>query len=121
MFYAESNSTLSSLAFNSTTKEISFTASGPSGSTGYVSFLISKSLTGNATDFKVYLDGEEIQCNVTELSDSLLIFFQYTHSTHEVLIKLATVTIPELPPWVLLPLLGACALSAFIVRRKKAH
>jgi hypothetical protein len=118
LFYVESNSTLSSLAFNSTTKEISFTASGPSGSTGYVSFLISKSLMGNATDFRVYLDGQEIQCSITELSDSLLIFFQYTHSTHDVLIRLPASAIPELPPWVLLPLLGACALLAFIARRK---
>jgi hypothetical protein len=36
VFFVESNSTISALAFNSTSSELSFTASGPSGTSGYV-------------------------------------------------------------------------------------
>jgi hypothetical protein len=90
LFLAESNSTLSSLAFNSTSKEIGFTASGPSGTTGYVRFIILKELMQNITDFKVFLDGKQLQFTVTSEGEKHVLYFQYSHSSHNILIKMLT-------------------------------
>jgi hypothetical protein len=98
LFLAESNSTLSSLAFNSTSKEISFTASGPSETTGYVRFIISKTLMENLTDFRVFLDGQQIQFTASSEGEMQFLYFQYSHSSHSILIKMAssaTVGSPE--------------------------
>jgi len=57
VFSVTSNSTVSALAFNSTSRELSFTASGSSGTSGYVKVAIAKNLVSNATNIKVYLDG----------------------------------------------------------------
>jgi hypothetical protein len=88
VFLAESNSTLSSLAFNSDSKEIRFTASGPSGTTGYVRFVVSKTLLENLTEFQVYLDGQQVEFTATSEGDSQVLYFQYSHSSHDILIKL---------------------------------
>jgi hypothetical protein len=90
LFLAESNSTLSSLAFNSTSKEIGFTASGPSGTTGYVRFVILKKVMENLTDFKVFLDGKQIQFTATSEGEMYVLYFQYSHSSHNILIKMLT-------------------------------
>jgi hypothetical protein len=90
LFLAESNSTLSSLAFNSTSKEISFTASGPSETTGYVRFIISNTLMENLTDFRVFLDGQQIQFTATSEGEMQVLYFQYSHSSHSILIKMLT-------------------------------
>jgi hypothetical protein len=55
-----SNSIVTSLAFNSTTSELSFAVSGPSETTGYVKVAIAKSLVSNAENIKVYLDGNQL-------------------------------------------------------------
>ncbi len=60
VFSVESNSTVSALAFNTTSSELSFTVSGPSGTKGYVKVSIAKSLVENVSDVKVYLDGERV-------------------------------------------------------------
>jgi hypothetical protein len=88
-FSVSSNSTVTSLAFNSTTSELSFTVSGPSETTGYVKVAIAKSLVSNAENIKVYLDGNQLNYEVTSNEDSWLLTFTYKHSTHQVMISLA--------------------------------
>lgn len=88
LMLAESNSTLSALTVNSDSGEISFSVSGPSGTSGYVRFLISKSLLGNTTNLKVYMDGKQVEYSASSLGDLQLLYFAYDHSTHEVMIKL---------------------------------
>ncbi len=102
-FLVESNSTLSALAFNSTSKDISFTASGPSGTTGFVRFVVSKTLMENLTDFRVYLDGHQVQFTVTSEAQTYVLFFQYNHSAHTVLVKMLTSVSPIHPDIVELP------------------
>ena len=93
LFAVSSNSTVTSLAFNSTTSVLSFTISGPSETTGYVKATIAKSLVSNAENIKVYLDGNQLNYEVTSNADSWLFSFTYTHSTHQVSIDLAANTI----------------------------
>jgi outer membrane protein assembly factor BamB len=104
LFSVSSNSTVTSLAFNSTTSELSFTVSGPSETTGYVKVAIAKSLVSNAENIKVYLDGNQLNYEVTSNEDSWLLTFTYKHSTHQVMISLATnaggVAFLSIEPWV---------------------
>jgi hypothetical protein len=104
LFTAESNSTLSSLAFNATSKEISFSVSGPTGSTGYVRFTISKALLGNQSDFKIYLDDRQVNFSVSTMGDMFVFYFEYHHSSHTITIALtnadysSSAVVPETPP-----------------------
>ena len=88
VFYVESNSTITELAYNSTSSELSFTASGPSGTTGYVKVTIAKNLVPNAANMKVYLDGNSIDYSVTEQANSWQLTFNYHHSSHRLTVYL---------------------------------
>jgi hypothetical protein len=120
LFFAESNSTLSALAFNSTSKEISFTVSGPSGTTGYTRFLISKELMENFTDFVVYLDGQPVEFTATSEGNFQSLYFEYTHSTHQVTIKPPDYHVPEFQSWIAVSLLMAVTSFAVLFFRKKS-
>jgi hypothetical protein len=88
-FFVNSNSTVSNLFFNSTSAELSFTVSGESETWGYVEVTISKTLVSSIQDVKVYLDGSPLSVAVTDDGDAWLLYFTYTHSTHDVLVSLA--------------------------------
>jgi hypothetical protein len=92
-FYTESNSTLSSLFFNASSNEVFFTVSGLSGTTGYVQFLISKTLIPDMNAIKVYLDQQQISCSISSLRDYWQVYFTYHHSEHEVVIKIPEMNI----------------------------
>lgn len=103
-FFVESNSTISELFFNSTSSELSFTASGASGTAGYVKVTIAKTLVSGVQKTKVYFDGSQLNVAITENADSWLLSFTYLHSTHKVTISLATnagdATSTGAEPWV---------------------
>ena len=83
-FSIVSNSTISQLAFNSASQELSFTASGPSGTTGFANVTISKTLISDISALQVYLDGSKISYTVTNFPTSWLIYITYHHSTHQI-------------------------------------
>ena len=89
VFSVTSNSTISQLSFNSDKKELTFTVSGQSGTTGYIDVYVPKTLLNETDDLKVYLDGNQIQYNVTPLSDGWLLHASYHHSSHTVKVSLA--------------------------------
>lgn len=88
VFSVSSNSTVSSLTFNSEEQELSFTVTGESGTTGYVDVYIAKSIIGDIANVKAYLDSDKIEYTATSVSDSWLLHFSYQHSTHEVILSL---------------------------------
>jgi hypothetical protein len=88
VFSVESNSTVSALAFNSTSSELNFRVSGPDGTEGYVKFTVAKSIVSDAANIKVYLDGKRMGYSASSLGDSWLLLFTYAHSTHDVAISL---------------------------------
>jgi hypothetical protein len=88
VFSVASNSTLGTLVFDSVKKELSFGVSGPSGTTGYVSVDIPKTLIANASALKVYLDGASILYLATQTEDSWLVSFIYSHSSHSIVMSL---------------------------------
>ena len=104
IFTLNSNSTISQFAFNSTTQELSFTASGPSGSTGYVEMYIPKTLITDISTLKAYVDGTQISFHSESQSDAWLITFNYSHSEHRVTMELGNADLQPIetstPPWI---------------------
>jgi hypothetical protein len=90
VFSVTSNSTVSSLVFNSTSRELSFTLTGPSGTSGYADVCIAKTLIQNASSIQVFLDGNKIDRAVTSIDDSRLFHFIYNHSSHHVTLNLGS-------------------------------
>jgi len=102
VFTVESNSTISDLAFNTTTSELHFTVSGQTGTKGYVKVTIAKSLMTNIADAKVYIDGNPTEYSAVSQDDSWILTLTYTHSTHSVAISLKTSTTPNITQWMYL-------------------
>jgi hypothetical protein len=121
IFSVESNSTISALAFNTTSLELSFTASGPTGTRGYTKVTIAKSLVANATNMRVYLDGNQTQYSIASTDDSWLLAFNYTHSTHKVTVDLNYTAVSELPSFIILPLLMMITLLTATVSKRKRN
>jgi peptidoglycan/xylan/chitin deacetylase (PgdA/CDA1 family) len=88
IFSVASNSTVSDLSFNSTSLKLSFTVSGPSGTTGLTNVTIAKTFVANVTNLKVFLDRNPLQYTTTETGDSWVVSFTYTHSTHYIMLAL---------------------------------
>ncbi|MCW4019014.1 MAG: hypothetical protein NWF00_10120 [Candidatus Bathyarchaeota archaeon] len=122
----KTNSTISEPIFNHTTSEVTFTVTGPSGTTGYVWCKIAENLIPHRDtekNVKVLLDGNQIYYMYTFDDGAWELYFEYNHSSHEVVISL-----PE-QPWTLLgisplawvALIAVVALTAVIVfwRRKQ--
>jgi hypothetical protein len=84
VFTVESNSTISELAFNTTDWALSFSASGPDGTTGYVRVTAAKTLVVSPEKIRVHLDGKQAQFSMLSIGDSWLLTFEYQHSSHQV-------------------------------------
>ncbi len=87
VFSLTSNSTVTALFFNSTSQTISFSVNGTSGTTGYVSIYLPKSLVADASALKVYLDNEPLTFTASSQGEATLVTFTYHHSTHQVAIQ----------------------------------
>ena len=92
VFSVASNSTVSDLAFNSTSGQLSLTVSGPSGTTGYADLYISKSLVKDISNVNAFIDGTTINYTVSSTADSWILHLTYHHSTHEIVIHLNNAT-----------------------------
>jgi hypothetical protein len=88
-FSIESNSTISNLFFNSTNSQLSFTVSGPSGTTGFAKVTIAKTLMPKG-NLQVYMDGNPISSSEDSNGSYWIVTFTYHHSTHQVTIKNGT-------------------------------
>jgi hypothetical protein len=84
VFFVQSNSTVTTLSFNSTSMELSFSVTGPSGTHGYTQVTIEKSLISNPQNLRVNLDDKQLDYTITEQSDSWVITLNYSHSSHEI-------------------------------------
>jgi hypothetical protein len=87
-FSITTNSTLSGLSFDSATKQLSFTVSGPPGTTGYLDIYIPKSLISDISALTVSFDGNSIPYSSQSVGDSWLVSFTYHHSTHHIVMMM---------------------------------
>ena len=88
IFSVASNSTVSDFTFNSTSRELSFTVSGPSGTKGYANVFIAKSLVNSASDVAAFFDGNPMNYTVTSTDNAWILHFTYHHSTHHITVDL---------------------------------
>jgi hypothetical protein len=94
VFSVTSNSTLTSLTFDSTTNELSFGVSGHSGTTGFTEVCIPQSLVPDIFKLNVMLDGATMNYNAVSQEQVWIITFAYNHSSHSVVIALAATPTP---------------------------
>jgi hypothetical protein len=88
IFSVTSNSTLSSLTFDSTQNKLAFSVSGLSGTGGYVQACIPKTLLLVASNLKITLDGQDVTYDIFSQGDAWIITIQYHHSIHAVVMTL---------------------------------
>jgi hypothetical protein len=87
----ETNSTLSEPTFNHTTHEVTFNVTGPTGTQGFVWCKIAENLIPHqdaSKNLKVLLDGDQINYMYSFNDGAWQLFFNYTHSTHQITISL---------------------------------
>jgi len=90
-FSVISNSTVSELAFNSTSQVLEFTVGGPSGTIGFTNVTIAKILIGDVNTLKVYIEGKETNYTINDLAYSWRIQFTYHHSSHKIVMDFDSV------------------------------
>jgi hypothetical protein len=90
VFSVTSNSTLSGLLFDSTSAELRFSVTGPPETAGYVDVVIPKTLIGDISSLKVYIDDNPLSFNSISQTDSWVISFTYQHSSHRISINMSS-------------------------------
>ena len=90
-----SNSTISELNFNSTTRVLSFSAEGLSGTNGYVSITLEKDPSFDPQSIIVLFDGHSIDYNIDSTNQSWILSFAYTHSIHNIIVNFNADEMPE--------------------------
>jgi parallel beta-helix repeat protein len=106
-----SNSTVSDFRFNGTA--ICFNVSGENGAAGFCRICIPTALMNNT--YKVLVNGSEVQYTFLPCSNSThsYLYFNYAHSTKEVVI------IPEVPSFLIMPLFMVATLYGIALRKKR--
>jgi plastocyanin len=115
-----SNSTITDLNFNASTRVLSFSAEGPSGTIGYVNITLEKDPTFDPQGIRVLLDGNEIEYTIDSTSQSWIIGVTYTHSIHNVIVYFSSDSIPEFSASIILLVLTlGTVLCAAALKRKR--
>lgn len=114
-----SNSTITNFQFSSTSKKISFSVSGSTGTKGFANITFPRSLLSG--DLTVYLNGTPLvrDVNYTLVANATHygVNLNYLHSTHQVEI-IGTEAIPEFPDMAIL-MIGMLAIAAVLIILKK--
>jgi hypothetical protein len=125
-FSIVSNSTISNLAYNSTTKELSFSTNGTSGTTGYLYASIPKTLLGDIQAIAVNIDGQPIACGSESHEDVWVICCVYGQSEHVFTMQLPFVVMlnSQETPWIPIAAIVIAVLIAIIaaimtIRRRR--
>ena len=128
-FSVTSNSTISALAFNSATKELSFTVSGPDSTIGHVNVYIPKSLINDISDLNVKVDETEVTYSSESEGDTWLISFSYSHSEHKVTLDLSAASSNTDDAFggsiiyvvIVAVVVAVAAVATLVFRRKRQH
>ena len=114
-----SNSTVSDLSFNETSKQLRFSVSGPDGTTGFCNITVPAELMWG--DFTLYLDDAALVEGVDYVESfngtHYLFSVTYAHSSH-VIDLFSTEVVPDFASWLFLPFLASATLLGFALRKK---
>jgi len=119
VFFVESNSTVTALSFNSTSLTLSFSVTGASNTKGYVKITVDKTMAPNMNGITIYMDGNKLESTVTSTNDYWIISFDYSHSTHQVLVNLNDkASVPEFPALLAIALIFGLVTAAVLVIKR---
>jgi hypothetical protein len=127
--YVLTNSTESDFNFNQSLMRISFSVTGPDGTVGFCNVIIPKELLWLESPSDVWvvlIDGETAtDLGTTENVTHTFLYFTYTHSLHNIIIR-GTGVVPEFPTAIVAPLLLIATLAATLLTkmfrsRKRKH
>jgi parallel beta-helix repeat protein len=114
-----SNSTVSDLNFNLTSKQLSLNVSGPSGTTGFCNITVPAELMSG--DFTLYLDDAVLIEGVDYVESfngtHYLFSVTYAHSSHTIDI-VSTEVVPDFAGWLFLPFLLSATLLGFALKKR---
>lgn len=125
VFTVNSNSTIAQFAFNSSSKILSFVATGESGTTGYVEAYIPTSILNDISQLTTYVDGQQVSHNSRFEGDSWIITFTYSHSQHIITMAIddseSKVNNVGIPPYaiVIIAVIAVVAIVAAVVVLKR--
>ena len=114
-----SNSTVTGLNFNASTRILSFSAEGLSGTVGYVNITLEKDPAFDPQGISVLLDGNQIEYTTDSTSQSWIIGITYTHSIHNVIVYFSSDSIPEFPTSAILLVLTLGTVACAATYRRK--
>jgi PKD repeat protein len=100
-----SNSTITGLNFNSSTRVLSFSAEGPSGTVGFVKIALEKESTFNPHGIIVLLDDVPVEYTIDSTNQSWIVGITYTHSIHNVIVYFNEGKIPEVPLFIFIAIM----------------
>jgi hypothetical protein len=89
VFSVESNSTVTSIVYNSESDELNLSVMGQSGTIGFVDLYVSKSLVENVSAIQAYIDDNPVSFTVSSTEDSWILHFYYHHSSHNITFDLS--------------------------------
>jgi subtilase family serine protease len=100
IFSVTSNSTLTSLGFDSANDKLSFTVTGESGTMGLTEVCIPQSLIPDISKLTVMIDDEAVDYTFNANGNVWIITFTYNHSSHNIVMELgaAPTPTPTSPP-----------------------
>jgi len=114
-----SNSTISDLNFNQTSKQLSFNVTGASGTTGFCNITIPAELMSG--DFTLSLDDTPLVEGVDYIESyngtHYVFSVTYVHSSH-VIELVSTEVVPDFAAWLFLPFLASATLLGLALRKK---
>jgi hypothetical protein len=124
VFSVISDSVVSGLTYNSTSRALSFVLSGPSGTTAYTNIIIAKELVGEIAGLKVYLDESIVYYTANSSDASWLLHFTYQQSDHRVTVNLSSPADPFLETPLGIATLAvviavAVGMTYMVIRRRK--
>lgn len=126
VFTLNSNSTITQFAFNSTSNQLSFVASGDKGTTGYVEIYIPKTIINDISQLKTYIDNKQVSFSSESKGDSWLITFSYSHSQHTITIAMGDASqVADTDNtqifWYVIPVVGIAvvAVAAVVMLKRK--
>lgn len=114
-----SNSTVTGLNFNASTRVLSFSAEGPSGTFGYTKITLEKDPTFDPEGISVLLDGNPINYTVDSTDQSWIVGIAYAHSIHHVTVDFNADEVPEISSVVAVAaIMGLTTVVAFYFKRR---
>jgi hypothetical protein len=117
VFSVASNSSISGLAYDSASQQLSFKTNGTASTTGYAYVSIPKTLVNDVQALKVNIDGAPIAFSSESKDDVWVIFCVYSQSEHAFVVQIPFMQVitPQNTPWIVIIIAVAALIIAVLV------